>query len=68
MQNVLKKVDLGKAVQKDVRQEIGVMLLGRDVVYPDQNPHPDVSNARAGLHNPDLLIKLLKENNINVIE
>ena len=61
-----KKVNLARAVQKDIRKDIGRILMGKDVWYPDNNPSPAVSNYRINNHNPDLLIKNLKEHGIQV--
>ena len=66
MTGVYKQVNFARALQTDIRVEIGKKLLGRDVWYPDDNPSPPLSTIRIGLHDPDQFIMKLKENGINV--
>lgn len=46
---VWQKVDLASAAQKDMRNLVGEILLGRSVVYPESNPAPPPSMIRKGV-------------------
>ena len=67
VRSVIAKADFGAVLQKDVRPKIGEILLGREVIYPKENPSPKISSFREGLHKSKRLIKLLQNTNIEII-
>jgi len=52
VQRVVSAVDLPSCVQRDIRPQVGRLLLGRDVVYPAINPGPPESTFRRGRSDP----------------
>lgn len=64
--HVFSQVDLGAAVQRDVRDKIGELLLGRSVIYPKKNPGPAVSKFRINKHKLNLFINTLLKHGIDV--
>jgi hypothetical protein len=67
MKEVLEKIDLSAAVTTDIRTEIGKIIFGKNVIYPEQNPTPPVSSFRKGLASPENFIKTIKDKGIEVI-
>ncbi|MTD10595.1 hypothetical protein GIX10_03890 [Acinetobacter sp. YIM 103518] len=68
MSKVLVELDLNMAIQRDIRSIIGEKLFGKQVKYPAINPGPQVSEFRAGLHQPQLFFNQMEKlENIKVI-
>ena len=63
---VISKVNLPSAVQTDIRNKLGNIIHGREVIYPLSNPSPGLSDMRTGAHEPDKFIKILSENSIEI--
>ena len=64
---VWEQVDLAAVARQDMRPKVGHILLGRDVVYPQNNPSPAPSSFRKGLSNPQRFFDLLKQTGIKII-
>jgi hypothetical protein len=67
MRRVLEMADLDTAVTADIRTEIGKYILGKNVIYPEQNPTPPVSGFRKGRASPENFIKAVQDRGIEVI-
>jgi len=63
---VWEEADLASVARKDMRPKVGKLLLGRDVVYPPQNPGPEPSTIRVNISNPDRYLDLLKQTGIEI--
>lgn len=61
---VYSRVNLSRAVQYDRRREFGVLLAGRDIWYPNENPGPPLSSFRTKKQRPEHFISLLTKNGI----
>ena len=68
MTKLYKSVNHARAVQYDRRAELGPLLAGRSIWYPDENPGPPLSPFRRREQTPDKFIKLLKQNGVEVVE
>lgn len=66
VQRALRRVDLGRAVERDLRDEIGARLLGRPVRYPRDNPSPPPVDDKAAANTPARLFAALAEQSIEV--
>lgn len=61
---IWQEADLGSVAQRDMRDQIGEILLKRPVIYPTTNPAPGASIIRKGLGQPDNFVSMLKEGGI----
>lgn len=66
MNKVFAEVDLPRAVTYDIRPAVGMHLLGRSPVYPDQNPSPMLSSFRFGNCLPERFYELLDRRGIDI--
>ena len=66
MIKVWEEVDLGSAVQRDMRNLVGRYLHEKDVIYPMINPGPPPSKIRIGMSSPSKLIELLDSGGIRI--
>lgn len=64
--SVFSKAELGAVAQRDIRPYIGKILLGKDVIYPTDNPAPEVSLFRENKHRPKLFLESLKAIGIKI--
>lgn len=64
MIEVWSQADLGSVAQKDMRNRVGRLLAGREVVYPPENPAPGPSVFRTGLSSPNHFLALLREDDL----
>ncbi|MDE2418776.1 MAG: hypothetical protein KGN32_13310 [Burkholderiales bacterium] len=60
------QADLASVAQTDMRPLVGRILLGRDVIYPTQNPAPGPSQFRVGLSSPERFLSALKQTGIAI--
>ncbi len=58
--NVMKRINLRKLATNDLRNDIGRMLLGRPVMYPETNPAPPASSFRRGARDANRYFKSLE--------
>ena len=65
---VLERADLGALCQNDIRPKVGKILFGKNVFYPAENPHPEMSNFRENLHSPKLFYDALRAEGVEIIE
>lgn len=63
---VWQEVDLATAAQKDMRNLVGEILLGRPVIYPESNPAPAPSIIREQLVSLDNFAAALQKNGITI--
>lgn len=66
MTKVFSEVDLFSAVRRDVRPDVGCLLLGRPPFYPTENPGPDLSRFRVGLCHPKRFLALVAADDLPV--
>jgi hypothetical protein len=52
---IWQKLDLKSVLNRDLRPEIGRVLLGQEVHYPQQNPAPQQSKFRLSYRDPEKL-------------
>ncbi len=64
---IIANADLGIVAQRDIRPLIGTKLLGREVNYPMENPHPKISEFRKDLHHAKLFADMLEEAGVEVV-
>lgn len=63
---VWEQADLAAVAHSDMRPKVGMILLGREVIYPEQNPAPRPSSFRKGLSKPENFFRLLTDIGISV--
>lgn len=66
VQEVWSQIDLNRAVQQDIRPDVGAHLHGDVVVYPAKNPGPPPSEIRRGISDVQTFLKSLRSIGITV--
>lgn len=64
--SVFSQADLAIVAQNDIRPQIGEILLGKDVIYPESNPGPEISSFRLNKNDPELFIQLMADSGVKL--
>ena len=66
VKKAISRVDLARAVQKDIRPLVGEYLRGSPVVYPATNPAPPASHVRKGVSHVEPFLETLSSVGIRI--